>query len=186
MNRLALCFACFALAACAPTDVPTDAPTAPSGAAPASAAVARDPARNGARAGAWRRAESDRQGVPIAWEFRVDVDAARRATLPQLVVVSVMNPAAVAANGRLNAATLDTYDRIERDLVGLLAGKGDLVAVLDYYQQYDWYFYAANIGDVDAIRALFAKSGLQDVTINVEDDAKGEFYSTLRSRVDAR
>ncbi|HJU37955.1 MAG TPA: hypothetical protein VJ724_00170, partial [Tahibacter sp.] len=77
-------------------------------------------------------------------------------------------------------------DALERDLVKLLAGKADLVAVLTYYRQYDWYFYASGIDDVVAIRALLAGAGQADVTINVEADPQGEFYAALRKRVDDR
>lgn len=179
MNKLAVCLVCFALAACAPTDPPTASYSA-------ATAAARDPARGGARPGVWHRAEAERNGAPIAWEFRADVDAARRATLPQLVVVSVVNYVDVGEDKRLKASTIDAYDRIERDLAGLMAGKGELVAVLDHYRQYDWYFYATDVAGVDAIRALFAQSGYNGVTVEVENDAQGEFYATLRERVDAR
>jgi hypothetical protein len=177
MNRLAAVALCLTLAACSASDV-----AAPPAAAPGEL-YARDPARGGARAGFWRRADSDRGGVPIAWDFRDDVDAARRATLPQLVIVSVVDYVRIGPDQRPEPALIDVYDAIERDLVALMAGKADLVAVLAYYRQYDWYFYASGDADAAAIRALFAKAGIQDVTVSVEPDPNGEFYAKLRERV---
>lgn len=182
MNKLAVCLVCFTLAACSSTETP-----APSSAPDtASATAARDPARGGVRPGRWLRADSQRQGVPITWEFRDDVEPARRATLPRLVVVSVLNHTQTGTDQRPQASLVDTYDAIERELLAQLSGKAELVAVLTYYYQYDWYFYTASDSDVGAIKALFAKAGQRDVTVNVENDPQGEFYTTLIDRVRAR
>jgi len=181
MNKLAACLASLALAACSSTETPAP-PSVPDA---ASATAARDPAR-GARAGRWLRADSERQGVPITWEFRDDIDPVRRAALPRLVVVSVLNYAQTGADQRPKAPLIDAYDAIERELLAQLSGKAELVAVLTYYYQYDWYFYTASDDDVAAIKALLAKAGQQDVTVNVENDPQGEFYATLVDRVRAR
>jgi hypothetical protein len=78
------------LAACAPSDpAAPPAATAPPASAPVAAASAEappDPARNG-RQGLWQRAESERNQLPIVWEYRSDLDPARRAALKQLLGV---------------------------------------------------------------------------------------------------
>ena len=195
MNKLLVCLVVLALAACSSNETPAPPEGAPTAAAPppvaappsgdASTITIRDVARNGARPGNWRRAESDRNGVPIAWEFREDVDPARRATLPRLIVVSAVNYARTDKDQRPDASLLDVYDALERQLVTLLSDRADLVAVLTYYRQYDWYFYAASADDVAAIKALLAQAGQQDVTVSVENDPQGEFYATLVDRAGA-
>lgn len=168
-----------ALAACTPND-PAAPPAAAQGSEAAPAAAAPDPGRNG-RQGAWQRAESERKKLPIAWEYRSDLDPARRAAFKQLLIVSLLTGGSRVGQ---SPARLEAYDAVERELAAALAGKGELVAVLDYNLQYDWYFYT-NDADVAAIETIAGKSAEKDISVKVENDADGEFYTTLKERLSA-
>lgn len=155
----------------------------PSGATPQAeaAAVAHDPARGGARRGSWLRAESERDKLPIVWELRNDYVPAD--TRPQLVVVSQARdvPYVGQADAVLDADLAAREDR----LLGALAGKAELVAVLDWRQQHDWFFYADASVTHDSVAAAFGEVGARDVQVTVEADG-GTFYATLKQRVAAQ
>lgn len=155
----------------------------PSGATPqvAEAAVAHDPARGGARRGNWLRAESERDTLPIVWEFRDDYVPAE--SRPQLVIVSQVRdvPYVGQADPPLEAELAAREDR----LLAALAGRAELVAVLDWRQQHDWFFYADGSVTRESITAAFGAAGGRDVQVTVEADG-GAFYSALKQRTAAQ
>ena len=159
-----------ALSACSPAPPPS---------APAAPAVGPDPSLGGARAGTWVRAEGERKGKGMIWTYREDFTPS--AARPRLLVVSQGVEAATddAVMQRLQPE-LDQREKLLREG---LQGKAELVAVLDWDQQHDWYFYAVPELGSDEVTALLGESKSADVRTTLEDDPEFAFYRTLRERV---
>lgn len=156
------------LAGCTPPDTP---------APPAAQAAQEDPSRGGARHGSWLRAESEHSKRPIVWEFRDDY-AAPPGAPPQLLIVSQARDTPYV--GQDANAQRAVFVAREQRLLDALAGHAELVAVLDWSQQHDWYFYAdASVTREHVTRALGDTPG--DIRVTVEADA-GEFYKVLKQR----
>lgn len=169
------------LAACAPAPAP--APAVPPPADAAAQPQAADPARGGRRAGAWARAETEREKLPIAWEYREDYAPSAPRLLPRLIVVSQARE--IPYLGQAEAAVQAAFDVREQRLVEGLRGQAELVAVLDWRQQHDWFFYAqAGVSEAMVGAALGDIRDL-DIRISIEDDAAQQFYRTLRERIGA-
>ncbi|WP_386069284.1 hypothetical protein ACFJIW_04120 [Tahibacter sp. UC22_41] len=142
MNRPAGCgvglLLVAALAGCTPSP-PADAPAgAAASAPPAAAATPDDPARGGTRHGTWARAEGERQGMPITWEYREDYSVAPPRRLPQLVVISQARD--VPYVGQSDPSLQQEFTARERQLQAAFGDAAELVAVLDWHQQHDWFF----------------------------------------------
>lgn len=162
------------LAGCAP-----ESPPAASGAQDPAAASVADPTRGGTRGGTWLHAESLKDGVPIAWDFRDDYSPLPQRT--RLVVVSLGHEESF--DGNTDAERQRVYDAHERSLLDGLKGRADLVAVLDWRQQHDWFFYtAAEVGREDVERITGAADSVT-VQVSLEDDPQFDFYRTLQQRV---
>lgn len=172
-----------ALAGCAPP--PSDAPPAAAVQAqpqpPAPALI--DPARGGVRHGVWARAEAEREGQPIAWEYREDFSVAPPRRLPQLLVVSEARQ--IPYVGQNDPALQHDFDARERLLLTALGSEAELVAVLDWNQQHDWFFYADASVTQDRVVAALGDLRGRDVRVTLENDAQ-EFYATLKKRVSAQ
>jgi hypothetical protein len=143
---------------------------------------ATDPARGGARTGAWTRAESERDKMPIVWEFRDDYSAAAQRV--QLIVVS--QALDVPYVGQVDAALQQEFATREQRLRDALADKADLVAVLDWRQQHDWFFYADASVTRESVEAALGDRKGRDIRVSVEKDSEREFYTTLKQRVAAK
>lgn len=142
-----------------------------------------DPSRNGARAGHWARAESERDKLPIVWQYREDFAVAPPRQLPQLVVVS--QALKIPYVGQTDPALQQELAVREQRLLDALKDKAELVAVLDWSQQHDWFFYAdASVTRESVTLALGDLAG-RDVRVTLENDAQGQFYGTLKQRVSA-
>jgi hypothetical protein len=187
MNRPAGCgvglLLVAALAGCTPSP-PADAPAgAAASAPPAAAATPDDPARGGTRHGTWARAEGERQGMPITWEYREDYSVAPPRRLPQLVVISQARD--VPYVGQSDPTLQQEFTARERQLQAAFGDAAELVAVLDWHQQHDWFFYTdASVTQARVVAALGDLRG-RDVRVTLENDAQ-EFYSTLKKRVDTQ
>ncbi len=172
------------LAGCAPTPPPPDA-SSPAAAASAQqpAPALTDPARGGVRHGVWARAEAEREGRPIAWEYREDFSVAPPRRLPQLLVVSEARQ--IPYVGQNDPALQHDFDARERLLLTALGSEAELVAVLDWNQQHDWFFYADASVTQDRVVAALGDLRGRDVRATLENDAQ-EFYATLKKRVSAQ
>lgn len=156
------------LAGCTSPDTP---------APPAAQAAQEDPSRGGARRGSWVRAESEHRKLPIVWEFRDDY-VAPSGVSPQLVIVSQARDTPYVGQDAI-AQRAEFVEREQR-LLDALAGHAELVAVLDWSQQHDWYFYTdASVTRERVTGALGDTPG--DIRVTVEADA-GEFYKVLKQR----
>lgn len=173
MKRLLLIVLC-GLAACSTESPP---PVAPAAGKPAAGAA--DPARGGARQGTWVRAESQKDGQPIAWEYRDDYVATAGRT--RLVVVSLGHEDAF--NGSTPAERQRDYDQREQRLREALKDRADLVAALDWRQQHDWFFYTAADVTREDVESAAGERSFSDLQIALEDDPEFDFYRTLRQRV---
>jgi hypothetical protein len=163
------------LCACAPAPAPAPPANPP-------AAVGPDPSLAGARSGTWVRAEGERKGKPMIWTYREDfVPGAAR---PKLLVVSM------GVESATDAATMHhlqpELDQHEKNLREGLQGKAELVAVLDWDQQHDWYFYASPELSSDAVTALLGKASMANIQTTLEDDPEFAFYRTLQQRIGAK
>lgn len=168
-----------ALAGCAPSP-PADAPKSSAAAPPPTAAAPDDPGRGGSRPGTWVRAEGERQGMPITWEYRDDYTVAPPRRLPQLAVISLARD--VPYVGQRDPASQQEFDAHERQLRTALGDAAELVAVLDWHQQHDWFFYTdAAVTRARVVAALGDLRG-RDVRVTLESDGQA-FYSTLKQRV---
>lgn len=160
------------LAGCAPPDT-----TAP----PAVQAEQADPSRGGARRGSWVRAESEHKKLPIVWEFRDDY-VAPPGVSPQLVIVSQAREMPYV--GQDAAALQAEFVAHEQRLLDALAGHAELVAVLDWSQQHDWYFYADASVTRERVTGALGDTPGRDIRVTVESDG-GEFYTVLKQRTSA-
>lgn len=147
--------------------------------APAPGAAVVDPARGGARAGTWLRAESRKDGKPIAWEYRDDYVA--RAERARLIVVSLGHEDTF--DGSIPASRQRDYDEREQRLREALKDRAELVATLDWNQQHDWFFYAAADLAREDVESAAGERSFSDLQIALEDDPAFDFYRTLRQRV---
>jgi hypothetical protein len=154
-------------------------PAAP--APPADVAKPADPSRNGARAGQWARAESERDKLPIAWQYREDFAVAPPRQLPQLVVVS--QALKIPYVGQTDPALQQGFAVLEQHLLDVLDDKAELVAVLDWNQQHDWFFYADAGVTRESVEAALGDVGGRDIRVTLENDAQQQFYGTLKQRV---
>jgi hypothetical protein len=170
------------LAGCAPTPPPPDA-SSPAASAQQPAPALTDPARGGVRHGVWARAEAEREGRPIAWEYREDFSVAPPRRLPQLLVVSEARQ--IPYVGQNDPALQHDFDARERLLLTALGSEAELVAVLDWNQQHDWFFYADASVTQDRVVAALGDLRGRDVRATLENDAQ-EFYATLKKRVSAQ
>lgn len=173
MNRAApLLLTVALLAGCAQGDPP----------APAAPAAQSDPSRGGARPGVWIRAESEHKDLPIAWELRDDYVAPAGAQRRLLIVSQVRD---VPYVGQTDATQRPEFFVREQHLLEGLAGHADLVAVLDWRQQHDWYFYVD--AEVTRERVAAALADAAGRTIRVDFDTEGgEFYKTLKQRTSGK
>ena len=170
------------LAGCAPSP-PADTPAGHAAATPPPVAASDNPARGGRRHGIWVRAEAERQGQPIVWEYREDYSVAPPRRLPQLLVVSQTRE--VPYLGQRDPALQQEFDAREQQLQTALGDAAELIAVLDWHQQHDWYFYAdASVTQARVVAALGDPHD-RDVRVTLENDAQ-EFYVTLKKRIDGR
>ncbi|WP_257386475.1 hypothetical protein, partial [Tahibacter caeni] len=168
---------------CAPSaDAPDGAATPVKAPANASAETANDPSHGGAREGNWVRAESERQGLPLVWEYRDDYAVVPPRRLPQLLVVSLARE--VPYVGQTIPELQREFDAHERQLRTALGADADLVAVLDWHRQHDWFFYADASVTQDRVAAALGDLRRGDVRVTLENDAQ-KFYSTLKQRVSA-
>lgn len=140
-----------------------------------------DPSRSGARSGQWAQAESERDKLPIAWRYREDFAVTPPRQLPQLVVVS--QALQIPYVGQTDPALQQEFAAREQRLLDALAGKAELVAVLDWHQQHDWFFYADASVTRESVMLALGDAGDRDVSVTLENDAQGQFYSTLKQRV---
>lgn len=175
MRRIAAAALAFALAACGrggPPPVPASRDD--------TAASAVDPARGGARSGRWLRAEGERDGKPLVWEFR---DAyAVTPTRVQLLNVS-WHYATARADGQPEAPMQARFAALEAQLQSALGASADLVATLDYDGQHDWYWYADSAAAYHAVRALLPDDARRDIVLSVEPDPRGEFRAALEAEL---
>lgn len=148
---------------------------------PADVAKPADPSRNGARAGQWARAESARDKRPIVWQYREDFAVAPPRQLPQLVVVS--QALKIPYVGQTDPALERELAAREQRLLDALTGKAELVAVLDWSQQHDWFFYADAGVTRESVTLALGDVGGRDVRVTLENDAQQQFYGTLKQRV---
>jgi hypothetical protein len=154
------------------------APSGPAAPPPAAKAVQDDPSRGGARRGSWVRAESEHKSLPIAWELRDDYVVPPGAP-PQLVIVSQAREIPYVGQGESTQRA--EFVAREQRLLDALAGHAELVAVLDWSQQHDWYFYADSSVTRESVAAILSDAVGRDIRVTVETDA-GEFYKTLKQR----
>lgn len=157
----------------------SEPPAAP--ASPARAVKPVDPSRDGARAGQWARAESERDKLPIAWQYREDFAMAPPRQLPQLLVVS--QGLKIPYVGQVDPALQQEFAVREQRLLDALKDKAELVAVLDWSQQHDWFFYADASVTRESVTLALGDVGGHDVHVTLENDAQGQFYRTLKQRV---
>jgi len=157
------------------------APPASLQAEQADVAKAADPSRNGARAGRWARAESERDKLPIAWQYREDFAVAPPRQLPQLVVVS--QALKIPYVGQVDPAVQDELAVREQRLLDALKDKAELVAVLDWHVQHDWFFYADASVTRETVQAALGDVGGHDIQVTLENDVNQKFYSGLKQRV---
>ncbi len=150
-------------------------------AAPAGAVKPADPSRDGARAGQWARAESERDKRPITWQYREDFTVAPPRQLPQLVVVS--QALTIPYVGQADPVLQQEFAAREQRLLDALKDKAELVAVLDWSQQHDWFFYADASVTRESVTLALGDVGGRDVRVTLENDAQGQFYGTLKQRV---
>ncbi len=148
---------------------------------PADAAKPSDPSRNGARAGQWARAESERDKLPIVWQYREDFAVAPPRQLPQLVVVS--QALKIPYVGQTDPALQQELTAREQRLLDALKDKAELVAVLDWSQQHDWFFYADAVVTRESVQAALGDVRGRDIRVTLENDAQQQFYGTLKQRV---
>jgi hypothetical protein len=176
--------AALALLAGCGRDAPTapPAPTAAAAAKPAAVDPQDDPARGGARKGSWIRAESEHQDLPIVWELRDDYTAPESPPRRLLVVSQARE---VPFVGRNDAAKHAEFVALEQRLLDALAGHADLVAVLDWRQQHDWYFYADDPVTRERVTEALGGAAGRSVRIDIESDG-GQFYTTLKQRVSGK
>jgi len=154
-------------------------PAAP--APPADVVKPVDPSRGGARAGQWARAESERDRLPIAWQYREDFAVAPPRQLPRLVVVS--QGLKIPYVGQIDPALQQEFALREQRLLDALKDKAELVAVLDWSQQHDWFFYADASVTRESVQAALGDVHGRDLKITLENDAQLDFYVTLKKRV---
>ena len=176
MKRLLLAILVL-LAACAPTTAP---PTA-AGEKSAAASPPADPTRGGMRKGTWLHAEALKDGVPISWDFREDYAVAAPGSLPRLIVVSLGHEENY--DGSTSAAAQAEHDAREKNLHDGLKERAELVAVLDWRQQHDWFFYSAPDVTREEVENFFGEKGFANLQVTLEDDPELQFYRTLKQRV---
>jgi hypothetical protein len=165
-----------ALGACSDS-APPAAPPAVQG----DVAKPADPSRDGARAGRWARAESEREKMPIAWQYREDFAVAPPRQLPQLVVVSqALN---IPYVGQTDPTLQQEHAAREQRLLDALAGKAELVAVLDWHVQHDWFFYVDASVTRETVQAALGDVGGHDIQVTLENDPQQLFYGSLKQRV---
>lgn len=154
-------------------------PTTP--AQPADVVKPDDPSRNGARSGQWVRVESERDKLPIVWLYREDFAVTPPRQLPQLLVVS--QALQIPYVGQTDPALQQEFAVREQRLLDALAGKAELVAVLDWRQQHDWFFYTDASVTRESVTLALGDAGDRDILVTLENDAPGRFYGTLKQRV---
>lgn len=161
-----------------------ESPSAPpaTAAQPPATVAPDDPARGGARTGSWIRAESEHQELPIAWELRDDYVAPAGAPRKLLIVSQERSIPFVGQNDIAQRAEFVAH---EQRLLDALAGHADLVAVLDWRQQHDWYFYADDQVTRERVAEALRNAAGGAVRVDIETDG-GQFYTTLKQRVSGK
>ncbi|MBL8299908.1 MAG: hypothetical protein JNN30_16335 [Rhodanobacteraceae bacterium] len=159
------------LAGCAPSE-----PVAPQSAANAGQ---DDPSRGGRRRGSWIRAESEHNDLPIAWEVRDDYRAPPGAQRRLLIVSQARE---VPYLGQVDAAARTELSTREQRLLDTLGGRAELIAVLDWRQQHDWYFSADERVQREHVLDALGDAAVHDIRVDIEAD-DGLFYRTLLQRV---
>lgn len=145
----------------------------------APAAAVTDPTRGGSRGGTWLHAESLKDGKPIAWDFRETYAPVPGRT--RLAVVSLGHEETF--NGSSTPEQQHDYAARESGLLEALKGRADLVAVLDWRQQHDWFFYiGADVSREDVEKAA-GQQEFASLQVTLEDDPQLDFYRTLSQRV---
>jgi hypothetical protein len=163
-------------------DAPPATSASTSAAKPTAADVRDDPARGGARKGSWIRAESERQDLPIVWELRDDYVAPD--SMPRKLLV-VSEAREVPFVGQNDTAQHARFVAREQRLLDALAGHADLIAVLDWRQQHDWYFYADDQVTRERVAEALRDGTGRTVRVDIESDG-GQFYTTLKQRVSGK
>lgn len=177
MKRLSLAVLVL-LAACAPATAP---PNAAGEKSVEAASPTADPTRGGLRKGTWLHAQSMKDGVPISWDFREDYTVAAPRPLPRLIVVSLGHEDNY--DGSTSAATQAEQDAREKRLIESLKERAELVAVLDWRQQHDWFFYSAADVTREEVENFLGEKGFASLQVSLEDDPELQFYHTLKQRV---
>lgn len=156
------------LASCQPSTTSTSTST--------TSQVTPDPAREGS----WLRAEGKRQGMPIVWQMLENHAVAAPRT--QLLVVS-WHFKSSRNDGQLDEAAKNESLAIEKTLVTALEAHAQLVAVMDFNTQHDWYFYADDAAIKRQAEDAVKSTPQRDILVTVEDDATGRFYSALKQKI---
>lgn len=136
------------------------------------------------RKGTWLHAEAMKDGMPIAWDFREGYTAAAPRPLPRLIVVSLGHEDNF--DGSISPAVQAAQDAQEKTLHEGLKARAELVAVLDWRQQHDWFFYSAADVTREEVETIFGNKGLVSLQVSLEDDPELQFYHTLMQRVHAQ
>jgi hypothetical protein len=77
-------------------------------------------------------------------------------------------------------------DAQEKTLHDGLKARAELVAVLDWRQQHDWFFYSAADVTREEVETIFGNKGLVSLQVSLEDDPELQFYRALMQRVHAQ
>ena len=160
-----VCIAAIVLAACQPSGAP-----APTG----------KPTVGPIREGSWVRAEGLRQGKPIVWQMLENYSVAAPRT--QLLVAS-WHFNTSANDGQPDFDVNKEAEAIENKLVAALQPHARLVAVLDFNTQHDWYFYADDVALKAQAEEALKSTPPRDIAVTVEDDNAGQFYGSLKQRL---
>jgi hypothetical protein len=163
-------------------DAPPAPPASTSAAKPAATDAQDDPARGGARKGSWIRAESEHQDLPIAWELRDDYTAPD--SMPRKLLI-VSEAREIPFVGQNDAAQHAGFVAHEQRLLDALAGHADLIAVLDWRQQHDWYFYADDQVTRERVSEALGSAAGRSIRVDIESDG-GQFYTALKQRVSGK
>jgi hypothetical protein len=122
-----------------------------------------------------------RDKLPIVWHYREDFAVAPPRQLPQLVVVS--QALKIPYVGQTDPALEQELAEREQRLLDALTGKAELVAVLDWSRQHDWFFYADAGVTRESVQAALGEGGGRDIHVTIENDVQQKFYVTLKQRV---
>jgi len=133
-----------------------------------------------ARDGSWVRAEGLREIKPIVWQLRENYTVAPPRT--QLLVVS-WHFNTQRDNGQPDFDNEKDFAKVEAELSATLREHGTLVAVLDFNTQHDWYWYVDDAALKTRVEESLKSTPPRDIAVSVEDDAKAEFYGSLKKRM---